>query len=90
VISGSKQDAIAFEVIQHLQKVIDHPFDFAMFISVITVGLSPADIKMVTEEAMKSVIIDARNILEMGDLETAIKSGLCFYLAAMRTHPQYS
>ncbi|WP_198266633.1 AAA family ATPase [sulfur-oxidizing endosymbiont of Gigantopelta aegis] len=36
-------------------------------------GLSPADIKMVTEEAMKSVIIDARNILEMGDLETAIE-----------------
>jgi len=36
-------------------------------------GLSPADIKMVTDEAIKTAIIDARNILDMADLETAIK-----------------
>lgn len=36
-------------------------------------GLSPADIKMLTKEAMKSVIIDARDMLAMGDLEAAIE-----------------
>jgi SpoVK/Ycf46/Vps4 family AAA+-type ATPase len=36
-------------------------------------GLSPADIKMITIEAMKTTIIDARNILIMDDLERAIE-----------------
>jgi len=36
-------------------------------------GLSPADIKMITVEAMKTAIIDARNALTMDDLERAIE-----------------
>jgi len=36
-------------------------------------GLSPADIKMITTEAMKTTIIDSRNSLTMDDLETAIE-----------------
>ncbi|WP_207683056.1 AAA family ATPase [Desulfonema magnum] len=36
-------------------------------------GLSPADIKMIAAEAMKTVIIDSRNTLSMNDLETEIK-----------------
>ncbi|MDM8562924.1 AAA family ATPase [Candidatus Marithioploca araucensis] len=36
-------------------------------------GLSPADIKMITVEAMKTTIIDARNTLTMDDLERAIE-----------------
>ena len=39
----------------------------------ISQGLSPADIKMISIEAMKSAIIDARNSLTMDDLETEIK-----------------
>jgi len=35
-------------------------------------GLSPADIKMITVEAMKTAIIEARNTLTMDDLENAI------------------
>ena len=38
-----------------------------------SLGLSPADIKMISVEAMKSAIIDARNSLAMSDLETAIE-----------------
>ncbi len=37
-----------------------------------TEGLSPADIKMVTEEAMKTAIIDSRNCLSMSDIESAV------------------
>ena len=40
-------------------------------------GLSPADIKMISIEAMKSSIIDARNCLSISDLETAIKQFVC-------------
>jgi SpoVK/Ycf46/Vps4 family AAA+-type ATPase len=36
-------------------------------------GLSPADIKMIAIEAMKTAIIDSRNTLSMNDLETAIE-----------------
>jgi len=36
-------------------------------------GLSPADIKMIATEAMKSAIIDNRNALSSEDLDTAIK-----------------
>ncbi len=36
-------------------------------------GLSPADIKMITVEAMKTAIIEARNRLTMDDLENAIE-----------------
>jgi len=36
-------------------------------------GLSPADIKMITTEAMKTAIIDNRNTLTMDDLEQAIE-----------------
>jgi len=36
-------------------------------------GLSPADIKMITVEAMKTTIIDARNTLTMDDLGKAIE-----------------
>lgn len=39
----------------------------------ISQGLSPADIKMISIEAMKSAIIDARNSLTMDDLGTEIK-----------------
>jgi SpoVK/Ycf46/Vps4 family AAA+-type ATPase len=38
-----------------------------------TEALSPADIKMIAEEAMKLSIIDSRNKLEMTDLENAAK-----------------
>ena len=38
-----------------------------------SLGLSPGDIKMISVEAMKSAIIDARNSLAMNDLETAIE-----------------
>jgi len=36
-------------------------------------GLSPADIKMIAIEAMKTAILDSRNALSMNDLETAIE-----------------
>lgn len=36
-------------------------------------GLSPADIKMIAIEAMKTAIIDGRNSLSANDLETAIE-----------------
>jgi SpoVK/Ycf46/Vps4 family AAA+-type ATPase len=36
-------------------------------------GLSPADIKMIATEAMKTAIIDSRDTLSMNDLETSIK-----------------
>ncbi|MDD2466900.1 MAG: ATP-binding protein [Desulfobulbus sp.] len=39
-------------------------------------GLSPADIKMITVEAMKTAIIDARNTLTVHDLEAAIEQFL--------------
>lgn len=37
-----------------------------------TEGLSPADIKMVTEEAMKTAIIDSKNTISMKEIETTI------------------
>lgn len=40
-------------------------------------GLSPADIKMITTEAMKTTIIDTRNTLTMDDLEKAIEQFIC-------------
>ena len=36
-------------------------------------GLSPADIKMIAVEAMKTAILDSRNSLSTNDLETAIE-----------------
>ncbi|WP_069472059.1 AAA family ATPase [Candidatus Marithrix sp. Canyon 246] len=36
-------------------------------------GLSPADIKMIAIEAMKTAILDSRDTLSMNDLETSIK-----------------
>jgi len=39
-----------------------------------TEGFSPADIKMVTEEAMKTAIIDSRNCLSMVDIESAVNN----------------
>jgi SpoVK/Ycf46/Vps4 family AAA+-type ATPase len=41
-------------------------------ISQMTENLSPADIKMVTEEAMKSAIINSKNSISMKDIETAV------------------
>lgn len=41
-------------------------------ISQMAENFSPADIKMVTEEAMKSVIIDSKNSISMKDIETAV------------------
>lgn len=38
----------------------------------LTQGLSPADIKMITEEAMKLSILDSRPCLSQNDIETAI------------------
>jgi len=38
-----------------------------------TQGLSPADIKMVTEEAMKLSILDSRHCIEQKDIEDALK-----------------
>lgn len=40
--------------------------------AVMTQGLSPADIKMITEEAMKLSILDTRRCLGQGDIENAI------------------
>lgn len=37
-----------------------------------TKGLSPADIKMITEEAMKSAIINSKSSVSMNDIETAV------------------
>ena len=37
-----------------------------------TRGMSPADIKMITEEAIKTAIIDARNCITMDDLNHAL------------------
>jgi SpoVK/Ycf46/Vps4 family AAA+-type ATPase len=37
-----------------------------------TDGLSPADIKMITEEAMKSAIINSKNSISMNDIEIAV------------------
>ena len=37
-----------------------------------TEGLSPADIKMITEESMKTAIINSRNSLTMKDIEIAV------------------
>ena len=41
-------------------------------ISQLTNNFSPADIKMVTEEAMKTAIIDSKNSISMKDIETAV------------------
>jgi len=41
-------------------------------ITKLTKGLSPADIKMITEEAMKSAIINSKNSISMKEIETAI------------------
>lgn len=41
-------------------------------ITKLTKGLSPADIKMITEEAMKSAIINSKNTISMKEIETAI------------------
>ena len=40
--------------------------------SKITKGLSPADIKMITEEAMKTAIINNQNLISMNNIETAV------------------
>ena len=40
--------------------------------SQITKGLSPADIKMITEEAMKFAIINSRSSISMNDIEIAV------------------
>lgn len=37
-----------------------------------TKGLSPADIKMITEEAMKSAIINSKNVISMNDIEISV------------------
>jgi len=41
-----------------------------------TSGLSPADIKMITEEAMKTAIINSKNSLSMKDIEIAVNKFL--------------
>jgi len=41
-----------------------------------TSGLSPADIKMITEEAMKTAIINSKDSLSMKDIEVAVKKFL--------------
>ena len=49
----------------------EHEIDFAKF-SKITNGLSPADIKMITEEAMKIAIINSKNLVSMNEIEVAV------------------
>jgi SpoVK/Ycf46/Vps4 family AAA+-type ATPase len=41
-------------------------------LSIMTKGLSPADIKMIVEEAMKAAIIDSRGTIAVNDLEKAV------------------
>ncbi len=41
-------------------------------ISHLTENFSPADIKMVTEEAMKTTIINSKNLISMIDIETSV------------------
>jgi ATP-dependent 26S proteasome regulatory subunit len=48
----------------------DKDIDLVQF-SQITKGLSPADIKMITEEAMKFAIINSRSSISMNDIEFA-------------------
>jgi SpoVK/Ycf46/Vps4 family AAA+-type ATPase len=40
--------------------------------SKVTEGLSPADIKMITEEAMKSAIINSKNSISMNEIEISV------------------
>ena len=49
----------------------DKDIDLVKF-SQITKGLSPADIKMITEEAMKFAIINSRSSISINDLEIAV------------------
>lgn len=49
----------------------DKDIDLVKF-SQITKGLSPADIKMITEEAMKFAIINSRSSISMNDIEIAV------------------
>ncbi len=49
----------------------DKNIDLVKF-SKITKGLSPADIKMITEEAMKFAIINSRSSISMNDIEIAV------------------
>ena len=49
----------------------DKDIDLVKF-SQITKGLSPADIKMITEEAMKLAIINSRSSISMNDIEIAV------------------
>lgn len=49
----------------------DKDIDLVKF-SRITKGLSPADIKMITEEAMKFAIINSRSSISMNDIEIAV------------------
>jgi len=49
----------------------DKGIDLVKF-SQITKGLSPADIKMITEEAMKFAIINSRSSISMNDIEIAV------------------
>jgi SpoVK/Ycf46/Vps4 family AAA+-type ATPase len=49
----------------------DADFDFSKSVHQ-TQGLSPADIKMITEEAMKLSILDSRQCVSKNDIETAI------------------
>ena len=49
----------------------DNDIDLVKF-SQITKGLSPADIKMITEDAMKFAIINSRSSISMNDIEIAV------------------
>lgn len=49
----------------------DKEIDLVKF-SQMTKGLSPADIKMITEEAMKFAIINSRSSISMNDIEIAV------------------
>lgn len=53
----------------------DKDIDLVKF-SKITKGLSPADIKMITEEAMKFAIINSRSSISMNDIEIAVNKFL--------------
>ena len=49
----------------------ENDIDLVKF-SKMTKGLSPADIKMITEEAMKTAIINSKNSISMNDIEIAV------------------
>jgi len=62
-----------YQLFEIYLKSIKRDKDIDLFkFSQITKGLSPADIKMITEEAMKFAIINSRSSISMNDIEIAV------------------